>query len=201
MFTWPLTIQITVVRFIPTGTLKWNNCFLSSSERRQMDFNGFTWMTLLYFTISPNSFLFSLSFCFCSSSAACCKRMIISLSSYKISTCIQLLEQIVIKGNGITFKTPPSTCKHYCTENISTWILLQHNFLNNNHSDPVQWCWVFTTQNKNSVTIYGSHLRCMLFNKISSMKSNSRCFIASWKEKKKGLWSASPCHHFFYLGF
>lgn len=33
---------------------------------------GCTWMTLLYLTTSPRSFLFSDSFCFCSSSAACC---------------------------------------------------------------------------------------------------------------------------------
>lgn len=35
-----------------------------------------TWITLLYFTISPNSFLFSDSFCFCSNSAACYKMII-----------------------------------------------------------------------------------------------------------------------------
>lgn len=31
----------------------------------------YTWMTLLYLTTSPSSFLFSDSFCFCSNSAAC----------------------------------------------------------------------------------------------------------------------------------
>ena len=35
-----------------------------------------TCITLLYFTVSPNSFLFSDSFCFCSSSAACYKLII-----------------------------------------------------------------------------------------------------------------------------
>lgn len=57
-----------------TKTKLWMPDYLTGALFAEAGWRCCTWMTLLYLTTSPSSFLFSDSFCFCSNSAACCKK-------------------------------------------------------------------------------------------------------------------------------
>lgn len=54
-----------------TETKLWTADNLARVAFAEAGWGRYTWMTLLYLTTSPSSFLFSDSFCFCSNSAAC----------------------------------------------------------------------------------------------------------------------------------
>lgn len=72
---------------------------------------GCTWMTLLYLTTSPSSFLFSDSFCFCSSSAACWTRHKFTLSFRMLMQMqMKINIQIVLKGLPVTSWTGLPVC-------------------------------------------------------------------------------------------
>lgn len=72
---------------------------------------GCTWITLLYLTTSPSSFLFSDSFCFCSSSAACwTKHTFTPAFRMLMQMQMKINIQIVLEGLPVTSWTDLPAC-------------------------------------------------------------------------------------------